>query len=210
VRLLYYRVVGPALIAVCAASWLLPGGVPLPGGARLGGTGLAEPGLVHEVAPPLHTGTPWSRYLAPEGTCRGDGSADSPVPQQLFAMRCLLDWARSQRGLPGLPLDLALARSSELKAAAIVLCDDFSHTPCGASFRVTFDAAGWRGSSGENIAWGSSLARSPRILVDGWLHSDGHRENLFDPEWRAQGLALLRSDRFQGAKRAAVWVHQFG
>ena len=31
------------------------------------------------------------------------------------------------------------------------------------------------GGEGENIALGRSTTHSPRVLVDGWLHSDGHR-----------------------------------
>lgn len=125
-------------------------------------------------------------------------------------MRCLLDWGRSQRGLPPLPMDQALVASSTLKAEAIVRCSDFSHTPCGTDFYETFAAAGWHGAAGENIAWGASLAASPRALVDGWLHSDGHRKNLFSPDWRAQGLAFLRVETFLGEGPATVWVHQFG
>ena len=52
-------------------------------------------------------------------------------------------------------------------------------TPCGSDFGETLEAAGWQAGAGENIAWGASLARTPRVLVDGWLHSDGHRDNLF-------------------------------
>jgi hypothetical protein len=191
-----------ALLVFAAASWVLPGGVGL-GSIRLGGTAM-------EVAPPLHRGTPWARFLAPEGTCRGDGNTSGPKAEQLFAMRCLLDWARTRRGLPPLRTDTALVTSSKLKAEAIVRCGDFSHTPCGAPFSETFDAAGWRGPAGENIVWGASLAASPRVLVDGWLHSDGHRENLFRLLWSAQGLAFVRVETFLGKGPASVWVHQFG
>lgn len=202
-RLLFNRVAGVALVVLFGASWLLPNGLDSP--FKLG-----SPIVVREVAPPLHEGTPWARYLAPEGTCRGDGSADSPEREQLFAMRCLLDWARRAHGLSALPMNGSLNQSSVLKAQAIQQCNDFSHTPCGSDFGSTFTAAGWQGGSGENIAWGASLARSPRVLVDGWLHSDGHRENLLRTSWRAQGLALLRAERFQGKGPAAIWVHQFG
>lgn len=201
-RLLFNRVAGVVLVALFAASWLMPGGIDSLLRFDLDGT--------REVAPPLHEGTPWAAYLAPEGTCRGDGAAASSQQEQLFAMRCLLDWARRERGLPALPINAQLNHSSALKAEAISRCNDFSHTPCGSDFSVTLDAAGWQGGAGENIAWGSSLARSPRVLVDGWLHSDGHRDNLFRTSWRAQGLALLPAESFQSKGPAAIWVHQFG
>jgi len=200
---MFNRIAGVILVGLFAWSWF---------GDRLGADSLLRvgPPIVHEVAPRLHQGTLWARYLAPEGTCRADTRVDSSESEQRFAMRCLLDWARRERGLAALPQSAILNHSAALKAAAIVRCDDFSHTPCRSDFRATFLAAGWTGSAGENIAWGPSLAGSPRVLVDGWLHSDGHRENLFQPMWRTQGLSLLRSDGFLGKERAAVWVHQFG
>lgn len=201
-RLLFNRVAGVALVVLFAASWLMPGGIDSLLRFDLDGP--------RELAPPLHEGTPWARYLAPDDTCRGDGAAESGQQEQLYAMRCLLDWARRERGLKPLPIDIQLNHSSALKAEAVVRCNDFSHTPCGTAFSSTFETAGWKGDSGENIAWGTSLARSPRVLVDGWLHSDGHRENLFRNTWRSQGLAFLPAERFQGKGPAAIWVHQFG
>ena len=104
-----------------------------------------------------------------------------------------------------------LNQSASLKGNEIVRCDEFSHTPCGASFDRTFKLAGYRGRmTGENLVWGASLARTPRVLMDGWLHSTGHRENLFRSEWREQGLALVEAETFLGSGPAAIYVHQFG
>jgi uncharacterized protein YkwD len=169
------------------------------------------PGQAREVAPSLHSGTPWSRYLAPEGTCRGDDVANGPSAERLAAMRCLLDWARRARGLPALSMNPALSTSATLKGNEIVRCGDFSHTPCGTPFDRTFRLAGHRGRmTGENIAWGASLAGTPRVLMDGWLHSTGHRENIFRSDWREQGLALVEAEKFLGSGPAAIYVHQFG
>ena len=198
------QLVALGVFALVAASWLLPDGVSV-GSLQFGGDTISR-----EVAPPLHEGTEWARYVAPEGTCRGDTDASAPVAEQLTAMRCLLDWARRERGVPGLKMELALVRSAQLKAAAIVRCGDFSHTPCREPFAKTFEIVGWRGSSGENIAWGASLAASPRVLADGWLHSQGHRTNLFRPDWISQGLAVTRVETFLEQGPASVWVHQFG
>ena len=126
-------------------------------------------------------------------------------------MRCLLDWARRERGLPALPLNPTLNHSATLKGSEIVRCGDFSHTPCGSPFDKTFKLAGYRGrTTGENLAWGASLARTPRVLMDGWLHSTGHRENLFRSEWREQGLALVEAETFLGSGPAAIYIHQYG
>ena len=201
-RPLFQRAAGVVLVVVCAASWLIPSaGASLP---PLGGGGSTE------AAAPHQQGTPWVRYLAPKHTCRGDEEVEGKARKQIFAMRCLLDWARRERGLPLLRIDPQLNHSAALKARNILECNDFSHTPCGNDFRLTLKAAGWQGGAGENLVWGASLARSPRLLVDGWLHSKGHRQNLFRTTWRVQGLALLPAESFLGEGPAAIWVHQFG
>jgi Uncharacterized protein with SCP/PR1 domains len=195
------RAFGIVLVAVFAASWLMPGGLDL--------FRINPP--AREVVPPIHSGTPWARYLAPEGVCRGDGDAEAPHSERLFTMRCLLDWARRERGLPALPLNPVLSQSASLKASEIVRCNEFSHTPCGMPFEATFRSVSYpAAATGENLVWGESGARTPRLLMDSWLHSKGHRENLFRPEWREQGLALLEVDTFLGRGPAAVWVHEFG
>jgi uncharacterized protein YkwD len=57
---------------------------------------------------------------------------------------------------------------------------------------------------------------SPRVAIDRWLNSDGHRENLFRPEWRTTGVALLPHATAHWDKNdttirdGIVWVNQFG
>jgi hypothetical protein len=57
---------------------------------------------------------------------------------------------------------------------------------------------------------------TPRVAIDRWLNSDGHRENLFRPEWRTTGVALLPHATAHWDKNnttvrdGIVWVNQFG
>ena len=153
---------------------------------------------------------PWAAYLAPESACAEPSDAVS----QEQTMICLLNYARARRGLPPLQIVAELTRSATLKALAIVSCADFSHTPCGKPFRDAFDAAGYTGSVsttfGENIAWGSGAAGSPRVVVSGWLNSPHHRENLFSGDWAEQGISVLSVSRFLGSRNVEIWVSQFG
>ena len=201
-RVAFNRFIGPFLLTACALTWIAPNQFSfLP-------TSSARP---RKVAPTLHTNTPWAQYLAPEGTCRGDTDAAGTPEERLRTMRCLLDWARRTRGLPALPMNPTLAHSATLKGNDIVRCGQFSHTPCGIPFETTFKLAGYQGQmTGENLVWGASLARTPRVLLDSWLHSTGHRDNLFRSDWREQGLAIVETDRFLGSGPAAIYVHQFG
>lgn len=153
---------------------------------------------------------PWSAYLPPASACAGASDAVS----QERSMVCLLNYARTRRGLKPLPVVYQLNRSSILKALAIVHCAQFSHTPCGKPFGATFAAVGYRGpvstSYGENIAWGEGSAGSARVVVADWLNSPHHRENLFSPDWADQGIAVLSVANFLGSRNVRVWVSQFG
>jgi uncharacterized protein YkwD len=183
-------------------------GVLVAGGVRatttLGG------GLALAATAPEPAASQWTRHLAPPGTCPHDDSPTAGPREQMAAMRCLLDQARRERGLPPLVWDARLQRSAAVKAEAVVRCAEFSHTPCGRPVAETLAASGWDRGGGENLAWAAGEGRSVRVLVDGWLRSPRHRANLLGPGWRAQGLALVRVERFLHAGPAVVWVHHLG
>jgi uncharacterized protein YkwD len=44
-------------------------------------------------------------------------------------------------------------------------------------------------TAGENIAYGYE---TPRALVSGWMHSEGHRENILNPAFHRIGVAGWR------------------
>jgi uncharacterized protein YkwD len=47
-------------------------------------------------------------------------------------------------------------------------------------------------SAGENIAVGYSSGRS--VVDQGWMHSEGHRENILRPSYRLMGIGAHRDD----------------
>jgi uncharacterized protein YkwD len=63
---------------------------------------------------------------------------------------------------------------------------------------------------GENLAWGDARAGSPRGALLGWLESREHRENLLEPKWTEQGVALVYVPRFRGVEGSRIWVSHFG
>ncbi len=152
----------------------------------------------------------WTRYLASEQTCPGGERTDLPLAEQADVMVCLIAYARKQRGLQPLVTVAILNDSSVAKVGRIVGCRQFEHTACGSEPDSDLRAAGYRGAFGENLYIGSGRLGAPRVALDGWLNSPGHRENLFRPEWRAQGLAVRTVDRFGEYRHATLWVNQFG
>jgi uncharacterized protein YkwD len=151
----------------------------------------------------------WADYLAPDSACPNAEDSAAAIEAQQQTMLCLLNWARTRRGLGPLRTEPALMRAAARKAADIVRCQDFAHAACGAAPDAHARAAGHDSSFGENIAWSTGPARAPKATLDGWLDSDGHRRNLFRSDWAAHGIGLVHGT-FDGKRDAAVWVSQFG
>lgn len=152
----------------------------------------------------------WAAYLADESTCPGGERTDLTLDRQANVMACLIDFARRQRGLAPLTTVDVLNGSSLTKASRIVRCQAFAHAACGDDPAADARAAGYRGAFGENLYLADGRLGAPRVALDGWLNSPAHRENLFRPQWRVQGIAVQAIERFGQYRDAALWVHQFG
>ena len=94
----------------------------------------------------------------------------------------------------------ALGHSSEMVSEGY-----FGHTsPAGVTFVDRIVAAGYtRGAHsrqvGENLAWGTGPLSTPQSLVNSWMNSPPHRENLLRPGFREIGIAAV-----VGTPRAAA------
>lgn len=157
----------------------------------------------------------WTVYLAPESVCPGAGDSRRPMAEQQRTMACLINYARRQKGLAPVKGSDELAKAARLKAALIVRCGEFSHTPCRTAFADVFREAGYGdgatfASVGENLAYGEDEEGSPRATLSNWLHSPEHRQNLFTPKWRVQGLAMLAPESFLDHEGISLWVSAFG
>ena len=166
--------------------------------------------LLAAVAPAAAGGR--DRLLAPAGRCAPQSDRAATVQAQERAMRCMVNFARRERGLRPLARAGRLMESADRKAADLLRCDAFSHTACGRPFEFHMRATGYATGCyrvGENLAWGSSRLGTVRAIMRSWLHSDGHRANLLDARYGRHGVAL-RTGSLSGHGGAAVWVHQLG
>jgi uncharacterized protein YkwD len=130
-------------------------------------------------------------------------------------MLCLVNYARARRGLAGMATAVPLSTAAALKARQIAECGRFDHDPCGMGANAVFDTAQYkagaiRWGTGENLAMASVQIASPRRILNGWLESEDHRENLFGADWREQGVALLPGVTLEGHPDINVWVSDFG
>lgn len=157
---------------------------------------------------------PYAALLAPSGTCGAAADMlglDAATAQT--AMLCLTNYARAQSGLPPLRLNPTLNTAGQAKLAADLSCAEFSHTPCGQPFDSVFATYVQGATSyqiGENIAWGTGSFGTPRSTMNGWLHSEGHRENILTAAYAELGIGYLAGQTFQGNSGATLWSQEFG
>jgi uncharacterized protein YkwD len=134
--------------------------------------------------------------------CEGDVAPTSP--QATAATLCLINAQRSAHGLGALTEAPALRVAAQDFAEDMVARGFFDHVaPGGATLVDRLKAAGWvpsgTWSAGENIAWGSGALGTPERIVDGWMHSSGHRANILNGAFTQIGLGIAG-----GAPRAGV------
>lgn len=219
---LHRRTGGPIVVALVVGLVLAGAALKPMRGPTLGG----EARTVHgDAEASLLPGTPsltvgwntlywphdkWAAYLAAEQVCPGGERTDLALAEQANVMICLVNYARAKRGLARLwPVGL-LNETSLAKATKIVRCREFEHAACGDDPAADVRAAGYIGAFGENLYIAGGRWGAPRVALDGWLNSADHRENLFRPEWRTQGIAVETIPRFGAYRDAALWVNQFG
>ena len=146
---------------------------------------------------------------ASRAACPGQGNGSAPAAAQEQAMLCLVNRARSGRGLAPLAAADPLTRAADRKSADILRCGEFSHEACGREFTYWISHFGYQGcSEGENIAWGSGSLGAPRSIFRAWMHSQGHRENILGP-YEDTGIGL-RIGTLEGYGGAHVWTQEFG
>jgi len=214
-----------ALVLAAALFVASPAGhrlLHMPGGTRFSGEHLShEDDIVDSPLPktrgitsgqgPLYPpADPWKRFLADEPTCPGGERTDLPPQQQAEVMLCLIDWARQQAGLSQPVPTVLLTSTAVQKGVEIVRCHSFAHAPCGGEPDADVRRADYQGAFGENLYIADGRFGAPRVALDAWLNSPGHRKNLFRAEWRAQGIALLELRHFGPYHGAELWISHFG
>jgi hypothetical protein len=93
----------------------------------------------------------------------------------------------------------------------------FDHvSPDGSTMLQRIKAAGWVAAPGswtvgENIAWGSGSLATPVSIVDGWMHSAGHRANILNGSFAEIGIGIAAGAPRSGISgEAATYVTDFG
>ncbi len=113
---------------------------------------------------------------------------------------------RQKAGVPPLTLSSELTAAAQSYSETMGGSGCFSHS-CGAvpNFADRISMAGYGGmmAAAENIAAGYP---SPEAVVDGWMNSPGHRENLLNPSYTEIGIGVAQG----GGRFGLYWTQDFG
>ncbi|MDF1602924.1 CAP domain-containing protein [Nocardioides sp. YIM 152315] len=123
--------------------------------------------------------------------------AEAHAPAQRYADRAFAatNHQRTERDLRALRERRCLTGFAERWARHLAREGELVHQPLGPIMRRC-DLR----SAGENIAYGYASGRA--VVIRGWMHSEGHRENILRPRFRLMGIGAHRDDR------GTWWVSQ--
>ena len=121
----------------------------------------------------------------------------APSSPRLQAIVDAMNRERVSRGLEPLRLDAQLSAAAEDRARDMMSKHYFSHvSPDGTDPFTWVSREGYEWSTiGENLATGYRGASS---VVDGWMHSDGHRRNILGASFRDVGIAIIDASPVRG------------
>lgn len=114
---------------------------------------------------------------------------------------------RKNAGMSEVELDPILTKAALVKASDMMARDYWSHnTPDGKQPWIFLAEVGYQYRyAGENLArdFSSSVG-----VVEGWMNSPSHKENLLSPRYRDMGVAIVEGDL--GGVRTTLVVQFFG
>lgn len=153
--------------------------------------------------------------VAGAGACASTSA--NPGPSNLGAMNsailCLLNVERAAKGLPSLSANGQLAKAAKAWANRMVAKRFFAHEVGSSTVLSRIKRTGYvRGSwsLGENIAWGSGALATPQAIVNGWMHSPGHRANILRGQFKDIGIGIKLGAPGPGLSGGATYVTDFG
>lgn len=125
----------------------------------------------------------------------GTGNTASSVSEYEKEVVRLVNEIRVENGLNELTLNTELSDIARLKSQDMKDKGYFSHTSptYGSPFDMMKSFGVTYKSAGENIAMGYS---TPEAVVDGWMNSKGHRENILNSSYKEIGVGYVSSGSY--------------
>lgn len=112
-----------------------------------------------------------------------------------FEVLKMVNVERQKEGVMPLSMDKSMIDSAMLRSAELTVM--YSHFRPNNYLCFSINNKIY----GENIAFGQS---SPEEVMNSWMNSQGHRENIMDSSYRSIGIGCFQ------CKRGVFWVQVFG
>ena len=131
------------------------------------------------------------------------------------ATLCLVNAERVAAGQQPLAADGTLAETARSYAGQMISSRRFAHEDsAGGNVADRVQAIGgsldpWL-ELGENLGWGTFAAGSPRGIVNGWMDSATHRENVLYAPFTRLGVGIVEGDPSANASGGLTYVAVFG
>jgi uncharacterized protein YkwD len=126
--------------------------------------------------------------------CRGTSVTPDAahMAQARQATLCLLNVQRRHYGLRAFQPSMKLRLASQRHSQSMVRSHYFEH----GDFMGRIEQTGYLNNVsvwtvGENLAWGGGTVATPAAIVDMWMHSAGHRENILSRTYREIGIGIV-------------------
>ncbi|MCT7353759.1 CAP domain-containing protein [Streptomyces sp. 15-116A] len=113
----------------------------------------------------------------------------------------LVNTERSKAGCSAVKVNSALTKAAQDHSEDMAATGTMSHTGSDGSSpdqRITRAGYSWS-SYGENVAYGYS---TPEQVMQGWMNSPGHRENILNCSFKEIGVGLAQPGHY--------WTQDFG
>jgi uncharacterized protein YkwD len=201
----------PAVTAQATDGRLGPAVVARPGKTTV--TGRVRRITGRSVLPPST-----KHALGAEANC---ADADvQPTPENLAHVSdvifCLMNAMRQNEGLPGLKQQDQLAKASVDHSQDMVDNKYFAHDSLdGRDVVARLKEVAYIPKTGdwvigENLAWGAGALATPKSLVNAWMNSPPHRENLLSGDFKEVGMGVVFGTPSKDATSGVTVSTDFG
>ncbi len=142
--------------------------------------------------------------------------AQGTLPTVIASTLCLLNGERQDEGLAPLTENPKLASAAVAHSQEMVDKGYFDHAGRDGSDPVDrIRGAGYIPTTGawtvgENLAWGTGVLATPKEIVQAWMKSTGHRENILRPAFKEIGFGVVVGNPRSSSGSGATYTTTFG
>lgn len=165
----------------------------------------------NKTQPPQSTSYQSTGGLSVSSGSAGTISIGGETPQTATLLQYINN-ARSSNGLAPVAENSLLDKSAKLKADNMINSNYWSHNaPDGTQWQTFIQQAGYvYSAAAENLAYGKYEYYPEQTIVNNWLNSAEHRENMLNGRYTEIGIAIVKAASFNGQQNVWLIVTHYG